>query len=176
MNEAAIYSNLPVYRDCYAVALEFAKARQELPRDTRYTIAQDLSKALVAMMVTIYRANSSRADKARLIAEMRRTAVEAKIYFRLLSDLRQLGAKRAAFFMDKMESISKQLAAWHKSALRENDFKGAEPPPPAGGRPECGGPRPAAACHKANPMRGAAARAAVPAAKGGLAETTEAPP
>ena len=96
MTANAIYSNLPVYRDCYAVMLEFAKARGTLPRDTRYTIAQDLSRALVGMMVTIYRANSSRADKARLIAELRRQAVEVQIYFRLLFDMHQLGSQKAA--------------------------------------------------------------------------------
>ncbi len=202
MKAEAVYSNLPVYRDCYAVALEFAKARGELPRDTRYTIGQDLSRALVAMMVTIYRANSSRADKARLIGELRRMAVEVQIYFRLLGDLRQLGARREAFFMEKVASIGKQLAAWHKSALREGgkggtgaarqdaDIAGGTPAPPAGGimsngaeppsladgRPECGGPRRAAASRMADPMCGRAARAAMPAAKGGLAETTEETP
>ena len=43
----ALYSNLPVYRDCYAVTLEFSKIRSELPRDSRYTIAQDLSRVLL---------------------------------------------------------------------------------------------------------------------------------
>ena len=164
MNANAIYSNLPVYRDCYAVALEFAKVRSTLPRDTRYTIAQDLSRVLVAMMVTIYRANSSRSDKARLIAEMRRQAVEMQIYFRLLSDMHQLGAQKAAFFMDKVTSIGKQLAAWHKSAARiSND---AEPTPHAGGRPECAGLRSGAASHRANSIK----------EKGGPTATTEATP
>ena len=167
----ALYSNLPVYRDCYAVMLEFAKMRSELPRDTRYTIAQDLSKVLVNMMVTIYRANSSRADKARLIAELRRLAVEVQIYFRLLSDMHQLGTKKSAFFMDKVQSIGKQLAAWHKHSISN----GAEPPSHADGRPECAGPRPGAASRKANPMNGRAAPGAADSvAKGGLAGTTEA--
>ena len=186
MNANAIYSNLPVYRDCYAVMLEFAKMRGTLPRGTRYTIAQDLSKVLVNMMVTIYRANSSRADKARLIAELRRLAVEVQIYFRLLSDMRQLGSQKAAFFMDKVQSIGKQLAAWHKSAAGGSPSpatvktfsSGAEPPPNAGGRPECGEPRPAAESHKVNPMSGGRAACphavAIPDAKGGLAGTTEA--
>lgn len=186
----SLYSNLPVYRDCYAVALEFAKTRPELPRDTRYTIAQDLSRTLVGMMVTIYRANSSRADKARLIAELRRQAVEAQIYFRLLSDLHQLGVRREAFFMDRMASIGKQLAAWHKSAVKdessnaetrrhrdsEGDNFGAKTPSPADGWPECAGPRSCAASRKANPISGAGATAALPAAKGGLAANTEATP
>ena len=200
MNASAIYSNLPVYRDCYAVTLEFAKMRGALPRDTRYTIAQDLSRVLVEMMVTIYRANSSRSDKARLIAEMRRQAVEMQIYFRLLSDLHQLGAQKAAFFMDKVTSIGKQLAAWHKSALcgavatsatlprrgggrdalvaSENSISnGAETPSLSDGRPESGGPRPAGASQKVNPICGRAAPgAAGPAAKGGLTGNTEATP
>lgn len=184
----ALYSNLPVYRDCYAVTLEFAKIRSELPRDTRYTIAQDLSRALVDMMVTIYRANSSRTDKARLIAEMRRQAVEVQIYFRLLSDMHQLGAQKAAFFMDKVTSIGKQLAAWHKSAVGGSRSvatekalsNGAEPPSRADGRPECVGSRPGAASQKANPMNGGRAvcphAAAIPVAKGSLTENTEVTP
>ena len=189
MRDSAIYSNLPVYRDCYAVALEFATMRGELPRDTRYTIAQDLSRALTDMMVTIYRANSSRADKARLIAELRRKAVEVQIYFRLLSDLHQLGAVKAAFFMDKVTSIGKQLAAWHKSAAGGAQpsatagriSNGAETPSPADGRPECAGSRLCAASHKADPMNGRVALVATadeqklvpPVVKGGLTGNTE---
>ena len=175
MKDCAIYSNLPVYRDCYAVALEFAKTRGTLPRDTRYTIAQDLSRALVGMMVTIYRANSSRADKVRLIAELRRQMVEVQIYFRLLSDMHQLGSKKAAFFMDKVQSIGKQLVAWHKSAARDCRISnGAEPTPLVGGRPECVGSRPGVASRKVNPICGRAALAALPVAKGGLTGNTEA--
>lgn len=177
----SLYSNLPVYRDCYAVTLEFAKMRGTLPRDTRYTIAQDLSRVLVDMMVTIYRANSSRADKARLIAEMRRQAVELQIYFRLLSDMHQLGVQKAAFFMEKITSIGKQLAAWHKSAARECRISnGAEPPSLLDGRPECAGLRPGAASRKVNPMSGGRAACphavTVPVAKGDLTENTEVTP
>ena len=134
------------------------------------------------MMVTIYRANSSRADKARLIAELRRQAVEVQIYFRLLSDMHQLGAVKAAFFMDKVQSIGKQLAAWHKSAARESRISnGAEPPSLTDGRPECAGPRPGAASHKVNPICGSAALVASvdamncvpPVVKGGLTGNTE---
>jgi len=159
------------------VTLEFAKVRSVLPRDTRYTIAQDLSRTLIDMMVTIYRANSSRTDKARLIAEMRRQAVEVQIYFRLLSDMHQLGAQKAAFFMDKVTSIGKQLAAWHKSAVKDGRISnGAEPPSLSGGGPECAGSRPGAASQKANPICGRAADAALSAAKGGLTENTEVTP
>ena len=198
----ALYSNLPVYRDCYAVMLEFAKARGMLSRDTRYTIAQDLSRTLVDMMVTIYRANSSRNDKARFIAELRRDAVEVQIYFRLLSDMHQLGAQKAAFFMEKVASIGKQLAAWHKSSLRGADAtgrvppvscalggsrsvatagsfsNGAEPSSLVDGRPECVGSRPGAASHKVNPMNGRAVALRPPhaVAKGGLTENTEVTP
>ncbi len=170
----SLYSNLPVYRDCYAVMLEFAKMRSELPRDTRYTIAQDLSRVLVDMMVTIYRANSSRSDKARLIAELRRLAVELQIYFRLLSDMHQLGAQKAAFFMEKVASIGKQLAAWHKHAISN----GAEPPSLSDGRPECVGSRSGAASRKVNPIHGRAAETVAPhtVAKGDLTENTEVTP
>ncbi len=177
MKNAALYSNLPVYRDCYAITLEFAKMRGTLSRDTRYTIAQDLNRVMIDMMVMIYRANSSRSDKARLIAEMRRLTVEMQIYFRLLSDMHQLGANKAAFFMDKVTSIGKQLAAWHKSAVKESRISnGAEPPSLMDGRPECAGSRSGAESHTVNPMSSGRAAcfnaAAIPAAKGGLTENT----
>ena len=197
----SLYSNLPVYRDCYAVTLEFAKMRSALPRDTRYTIAQDLSRVLVNIMVTIYRANSSRSDKARLIAEMRRQAVELQIYFRLLSDMHQLGAQKAAFFMDKVQSIGKQLAAWHKCAVRGADAQervppgsgmggsrscatanvisnGTETPSLSDGRLECVGSRSGAASQRVNPMNGRAVapRPPVTVAKGDLTENTEVTP
>lgn len=181
MKNIALYSNLPVYRDCYAMALEFAKIRGYLSRDTRYTIAQDLSRVLVAMMVTIYRANSSRADKVRLIAELRRQAVEIQIYFRLLSDMHQLGATNAAFFMDKIVSIGKQLAAWHKSAEKESRISnGAEPPSCKDERPECVGLRSDTVSRKVNPMNGGrlVCHHATPTtvAKGNLTENTEVTP
>jgi DNA primase large subunit len=133
----SLYSNLSVYRDCYSVMLEFSKVRSSLPRDTRYTIAQDLSRVLMDMMVTIYRANSSRSDKARFISELRRDAVELQIYFRLLSDLHHLGVKKSAFFMDKVDSISKQLVAWQKSAIKEcKKFNNVETPPLGDCKPE----------------------------------------
>ena len=179
MNANAIYSNLPVYRDCYAVTLKFAKMRSSLPRDTRYTIAQDLSRVLVNMMVTIYRANSSRTDKARLISELRRQAVEMQIYFRLLSDMHQLGAQKAAFFIEKVTSIGKQLAAWHKSVAKDGRISnGAELSSHVGGRPECVGSRSGAASHKVNPMNGRAGAPRTPltAAKGDLTENTEVTP
>lgn len=181
MKNIALYSNLPVYRDCYAVTLEFAKIRGSLSRDTRYTIAQDLSRVLVDMMVTIYRANSSRTDKVRLIAELRRQAVETQIYFRLLSDMHQLGATKAAFFMDKIVSIGKQLVAWHRSAVKESRISnGAEPSSCKDGRPECVGLRSDAVSCKVNPMNSGKAAcscaAAISVAKGSLTENTEESP
>lgn len=178
MKNVALYSNLPVYRDCYAVTLEFSKMRGSLPRDTRYTIAQDLSRVMVDMMVLIYRANSSRNDKAKLIAEMRRQVVEMQIYFRLLSDMHQLGANKAAFFMEKVASIGKQLAAWHKSALNDSRiYNSTESPSLTDGRPECVRLRSGAESHKVNPMSsgsGVCSNATtIPVVKGDLTENTE---
>ncbi len=49
----ALYIDLPVYKVCNELYLEFVLARRTLPRTERYTIGQELDRAIVEVLVLI---------------------------------------------------------------------------------------------------------------------------
>jgi hypothetical protein len=113
----AIYDNLPVFKASYDLLLEIYRLSENLKRDYRYTLGENLKQETMAMMVNIYKANSVE-DKTALLGETREKLVAVKLYIRLLHDLKQLSVKQFALLSVQTESISKQLAAWHKSGIK----------------------------------------------------------
>ena len=69
-------------------------------------------------MVDIYRANSC-TDKTSLLAGARERLVIVRLQLRLLRDLKQISIKTFALQSERQESLSKQLAAWHKSCRNQ---------------------------------------------------------
>lgn len=127
----AIYTNLPVYGTTYQLMLQVAQLGQNMQRDYRYTLAQDLKCRLMDVLVMIYRANKVR-DKQPVIAEMRENMVEVNVYLRLLCDLQQLSEKQYLRLAQTSVSIAKQLAAWEKAVTRAptpyNEQPSRQPP------------------------------------------------
>ncbi|MBS5524302.1 MAG: four helix bundle protein [Alistipes sp.] len=109
----AIYDNLPVFKQSYDLLLQILKLSSNLQRDFRYTVGETLKKDLLGLCVCIYRANGS-AGKIPHIGEARERMVSIKLLMRVLHDTKQISTKQFALACEKMESISKQLAAWQK--------------------------------------------------------------
>lgn len=120
----AIYTNLPVFKDSYQLLLGFCQIAPNLPRDCRYTLGQELRSRLMEIMVLIYRANSTRA-KQPIIAKMRQLLVEVQVYLRLMSNLHYMADKHYLRLAELSASLSKQMAAWEKSARNNNENGGA---------------------------------------------------
>ena len=70
VGKMAIYLELPVYKTCYELYLTFVTLRRTLPREERYTIGEQLDRAMVDVLVLLYRINSTR-EKSPLIARAR---------------------------------------------------------------------------------------------------------
>lgn len=115
----AIYTNLPIYKASYSLLLEVSKMQKDLSKDSRYTIGQELRERIMHMIILIYRASRSK-HKISIIAEMRESLLEAQVYIRLLSDMRNISEGRYAALAEQTSSISKQLVAWERSE-REKD-------------------------------------------------------
>lgn len=112
----AIYENLPVFKQTYDLLLEVYGLSKNLSRDYRYTLGEEIKKRVMAMMVCIYRANSSAGEvKTAHLKNARECVVEIKLHIRLLSDLKQIGFSKQAVLTEHIESISKQITAWAKS-------------------------------------------------------------
>lgn len=150
MNKRLLYCNLPVYEACYRLTLEFAKVRGRLSRDVRYTLGQDLQRALVELLTLIYRANATR-NKVPVLAEARRVSVQVQIYLRLLSDLHCISDRQFVELFELAVSVAKQFTSWHR-AEHFGDAKSAS----ENEGPECGGSRSAAVRRQVNSINASA--------------------
>lgn len=111
----ARYDSLPVYREAYDLIVYFNSLSVNLARDMRYTIAEDLKRCLIAVEVSVYRANAAKAgDKLRHIADAQDRMVEACLYLRLLSDCQQITLKQYALCAEKAVAIETHLGQWHR--------------------------------------------------------------
>ena len=67
----ATYYNLPVYKQSYDLLLEIFQLTKEFNREYKYTIGEELKNETIAMIINIYRANSSE-DRVELYCECQR--------------------------------------------------------------------------------------------------------
>jgi len=110
----AYYTFLPVYKASYDLLLEMFKAIKDFNREYKYTLGENIKKEAIEMVTNIYRANASFFKKPYL--QKAREKIETiRIFFRLTRDLRQVGLERFVDINEKIESVSKQLAAWERS-------------------------------------------------------------
>lgn len=121
----AIYTNLPIYRATYTLLLDVTKAMQNVPRDCRYTLGQDLRRKLTEILVLIYQANRT-PHKLKTIALMRETLLEAQVYIRLMSDMHYISEGKYLALAEQTSNMSKQMTSWEKSE-RTRETNSGEP-------------------------------------------------
>lgn len=114
-----IYDNLPVYKATYDLLLLVFRLNRNFQRDYRYTLGENVKNELVALLVCIYQANAT-VQKVPHLLKAKEHVVVIKLQIRLLMDLKQINLKQYATAAELIESVSKQLAAWHKSNERSN--------------------------------------------------------
>lgn len=115
----AIYTNLPVYEECYQLLLQLVTFSRQMQRDFRYTLGEKLQQTVVEIIVLIFKANKVE-QKRQHIADARDKLVEAQVMMRVLNDIRQFSDKQYVQLVERTTSVSKQLASWeHSSVGRE---------------------------------------------------------
>ena len=112
----AIYDTLPVYKVSYDFLLDLFKFTKNFDREYKYTIGEDLKKETTEMIANIYRANSSQ-SKWTLLQSARENLEVVRLYLRLLKDLKQINLEKFITLNEKIECVSKQLAAWQKGSV-----------------------------------------------------------
>lgn len=110
----AIYTNLPIYKSSYSLLLSLTRISTGIPREFKYTLAQDCKRRIMDILILIYRANRNH-HKLDAISEMREKLLEVQVYIRLLSDLRCISERQYTSLAEQTVSMSKQMAAWEKS-------------------------------------------------------------
>ncbi len=110
----ATYDNLPVYKASYDLIIYIFRAVKDFNREYKYTLGESIKRESIELVTDIYRANSSFSKKPH-IQKAREKIETIRIFFRLTKDLGQVGLKKFVDINEKVENVSKQLAAWDKS-------------------------------------------------------------
>lgn len=114
----AAYDNLPAYKAAYDLLLEVHKMSINLTREYRHSLGEKLKHEITELMVYIYKANvHNEQEKITNLRCARERVVVIKIYMRMLHDLNQISLKRFVGLSEKVELLSRQVTAWHKSSL-----------------------------------------------------------
>ncbi|MFH1444035.1 MAG: four helix bundle protein [Candidatus Peregrinibacteria bacterium] len=111
----ALYNHLPVYKDSYDLLVELFRFVKDFSREYKFTLGESIKKEAVDMITNIYRANSSRAKGAPIQAARENTEI-IRLYVRLCKDLQQINLAKFVRLNELIESVSKQLTAWQRSA------------------------------------------------------------
>ncbi|OIO53022.1 hypothetical protein AUJ46_06395 [Candidatus Peregrinibacteria bacterium CG1_02_54_53] len=111
----ATYDHLPVYKTSYDLLVELFRFVKNFSREYKFTLGESIKNEAIEMIRNIYRANSSRA-KGALIQAARENAETIRLYIRLCKDLRQIDLEKFVRLNGLIESVSKQLTAWQRSA------------------------------------------------------------
>ena len=124
----AIYDNLPVFKQAYDLLLQILHFTSSVQRDFRYTVGETLKKDVIELCLCIYRANAS-VEKLPQIEAARERMVSIKLMVRVLHDMKQISTKQFALTCERMESVSKQLAAWQKYMAKDKSAGGRREKP-----------------------------------------------
>lgn len=121
----AVYNNLPVYKTTYDLLLQLFKVCQNMERDYKFTVGENIKKEVIELIMNVYRANSRR-DKSALLASARENAEVVRLLLRLLQDMKQVKLETFVDINVKLESVSRQLAAWANSINTASVVSGGE--------------------------------------------------
>jgi hypothetical protein len=113
----AAYDNLPAYKAACDLLLDVYRMRDNLTRNYKHTLAEDLKNELKELIVFIYKANANEEEKEQNLRQARELMVVIKLDMRMLHELGQLTLKRFIALGDKTENLSKQITAWHRSTV-----------------------------------------------------------
>ena len=114
----ATYDNLPVYKISYDLLLNIFIFSQDMKREYKYTVGENLKKETVSLITNIYRANCS-LNKTNLIQAARENTEVIRLYLRLIKDLKQISLAKFIKINEVIELVSKQLSFWQKAIINQ---------------------------------------------------------
>lgn len=112
---AAQYDHLPVYKAAYDLLQHVYRDRSiaSVPRDVKFTLVETLKKDILEILVLIYKAYYAAGDKSAPLQAARDLLPGIKARLRILFDLHHINPELFRALAVEVESVSKQLAAWH---------------------------------------------------------------
>ena len=110
----SLYDELPVFKASYDLLLDIFQFTANFRREYKYTVGEKLKNESLALILMVYRANSSK-GKVEIIQQAREQIELIRLLIRVLKDLKQIRLKSFVRINEQKENVSKQLAGWQKS-------------------------------------------------------------
>ncbi|MBP7806203.1 four helix bundle protein [Candidatus Gracilibacteria bacterium] len=113
----ARYEHLPVFRDGYELVLRIFRFAGGLAKAHKYSIGEMLRLESLKILQSIVAANSEHVGEKRIafLSEALLAIETVRILMRTVHDLQGCTTTQFAYIAESVESVSKQLAGWHRS-------------------------------------------------------------
>ena len=110
--------NVQVYKDAFDLLVFIYRTTSALRREHRYTLGEEMKRAVQQLLAAIYEANKGR-PRADYIARAQHWCYEAKVLYRTMDELHLLKDRQCVEYVRLLATISKQLTAWHRYEKRK---------------------------------------------------------
>lgn len=113
----ALYQDLPVFADVYALTQKIFTVTQDFPREYKFTLGSDMKRDALVLLRSIYRINKAR-DKVDHLEEFLDDFELLKLEIRLCADLKLLSLKKQAHLAQLTDKIGRQITGWRNASLK----------------------------------------------------------
>ncbi len=100
----AFYTELPIYKDTYHLALKIFELTKDFTKEYKYTLGQDMKRDALQLMLCIYRVNKSTDKKEPLECFLDEFEL-LKLEIRLCVDLKLFSIKKQAMFAELHDEL-----------------------------------------------------------------------
>ncbi len=109
------FNELQIYKVAYDLAMHTFQFTEKMKRSFKYTIGETLNKDVTNLLLSIYKANSNKTDRYKLLQMGRENIEEIRLLYRMSKDLHILTVSRYVVLDEMIENISKQMTGWQES-------------------------------------------------------------
>jgi hypothetical protein len=120
----ATYDQLMIYKHAYDLAVDLMPLTKKMDRGYKFTLGERINNAGIEMLICIYRINISKENRDRYFVSAREQVELVRLLLRLMKDLHLVSLNRFTRLNELVESISKQLAGWHRSSAENGGGRG----------------------------------------------------
>ena len=110
----AQYQHLPIYKVTYDFLVAVTSITRNFPRDYK-SFAAGIREQTMDVVLLIYRANSDRAARARVLTSIIERMQAIELSLRLARDLRLISIKQFSSVVTMTDSVVRQASGWRKS-------------------------------------------------------------
>jgi hypothetical protein len=112
----AQYQHLPIYKTTYELLVKITHATANFPKAYKYSLGDKLRTEIMEMVVFVFKANSSRTERAKHASDFLDRLQVVELMLRLSKDLRLLTVKQFAEIVLLSDSLGRQAQGWIKSS------------------------------------------------------------